>query len=273
MNRMPGATWSARLRRPRNPLFPAWLVALLALVAVSGPAGAALAGTLSILETARWARVEHVYDGDTFRTARGEKVRLLGINAPEITHGSEPGQPLGGAATRTLRALIAGKTVRLTFDRERRDTYGRLLAHVWRRDGLWVNGEMVRRGMAHAYPFVPNLREADKLLALEREARKNRRGIWATPRFAVLDAARISRANVGQFRLVRGRVTRLLGRGTGFRLGPLAVTIPRKYRSWFQFPLPLREGHMVVVHGVIRAGRKGGLYLALHSPFDLEPNP
>ncbi len=232
------------------------------------------AGTLSVVGTSRWVRVADIFDGDTFRTAEGDKVRLLGINAPEVAHGNQPGQPLGRAATRALKELIAGRTVQLTFDRERRDAYGRLLAHVWRRDGLWVNGEMVRRGLAFAYPFVPNLQRADRLLALERKARRARRGIWAVSRFAVLDAEAVSGAHVGQFRVVRGRVQRVFRRGAGFRIGRLAVTIPRKYRSWFRLPLPVRAGQEVTVHGVIRAARSGdGLYLALHSPFDLEVTP
>jgi len=243
------------------------LVALLCCVLAETPA---TAGTLSVIETGRWVRVAWVYDGDTFRTAAGDKVRLLGINAPEIAHGNQPGQPQGVAAMQALKSLIAGRTLRLRFERERRDTYGRLLAHVWRRDGLWVNGEMVRRGMALAYPFAPNLGRAAELLALEREARRVKRGIWQTRRFAVLNANAVRLAHIGQFRLLRGRVERVFRNGAGFRLGRLTVTIPRKYRAWFRLPLTVRAGQTVIVHGVVRAGRGGGLYLALHSRFDLE---
>ncbi len=230
----------------------------------------AQAGTFSVVNESRWVRVAYIYDGDTFKTAKGERIRLLGINAPEIRHGSEPGQVMGNAATRALTSLIAGKTVRLTFDRQRRDIYGRTLAQVWLRDGTWVDGDMVRRGFAHVYTFTPNLRWAKRLIALERTARKRRLGIWNTRRFSVIPAKRVKPSDIGQFHVVTGIVSRINGRGVGFSMGHLHISVPRKYRRWFHFPLGLRAGQRVTVHGVIRAGGAGSLYLALHSPFDLE---
>jgi len=230
----------------------------------------AQAGTLSVINESRWVRVEYIFDGDTFATATGERIRLLGINAPEVTHGSEPGQIMGDAATRALKRMIAGKTVRLTFDKERRDVYGRTLAQVWRRDGTWVNGELVRLGLTHVYTFTPNLRWAEKLFELERPARQQHLGIWNTKRFSVLTADKVKKSHVGQFHVVTGAINRINRNGFGFRLARLNISIPRKYRRWFEPPTRLRIGQTVTVHGVIRAGRKGSLYLALHSPTDLE---
>jgi len=228
------------------------------------------AGTLSVVDETRWVQVEYIFDGDTFATTTGERIRLLGINAPEVTHGSERGQIMGTAATRALKSMIAGQTVRLTFDKERRDIYGRTLAQVWRHDGTWVNGEMVHLGWAHVYTFTPNLHWAEKLLALERPARKQHRGIWNTRRFSVLPANKVKKYYMKQFRVVTGTINRINRNGFGFRLAKLNISIPRKYRKWFKSPLRLRMGQTVTVHGVIRAGRSGSLYLALHSPTDLE---
>jgi len=230
----------------------------------------AQAGTLSVIGETRWVQVAYVYDGDTFKTTRGEKVRLLGINTPEITHGSEPGQIMGDAATQGLKSLLAGQTVRLAFDKERRDVYGRTLAQVYLRNGTWVNGEMVRLGLAHVYTFTPNLRWAERLLELERPARKQHLGIWNTKRFSVVSAGKVKTSHIGQFHVVTGEINRINRNGFGFRLAELNISIPRKYRSWFRYPPRLRMGQTVTVRGVIRAGRKGSLYLALHSPFDLE---
>jgi len=230
----------------------------------------AQAGTLSVIGETRWVQVTRVYDGDTFTTARGEKVRLLGINTPEITHGSEPGQIMGDAAMQGLTSLIAGKTVRLGFDKERIDTYGRTLAQVWLRNGTWVNGEMVRLGLAHVYTFTPNLRWAEKLLELERPARKQHLGIWNTKRFSVVSADKVKKSRIGQFHVITGPVKRINRNGFGFRLAGLNISIPRKYRPWFRYPPRLRMGQTITVRGVVRAGREGSLYLALHSPFDLE---
>jgi len=229
----------------------------------------AFSGTLSIVSHDRWVSVGRVLDGDTFRTTQGEKIRLLGINTPEIAHTSSPAQPLGYQATNALRHLIAGKTVRLTFDTQRKDAYGRTLAHVYLRNGLWVNGELVRLGMAHVYTFTPNLRRAGRLLALERQARQARLGIWQSGRFKMLNANQVRTAYLGQFRVVKGRITKLRRNHMAFRVGTLNVSIPRKYRAWFRPPPRLHVGDTVVVHGVIRAA-PSGLYLALHTPFDLE---
>jgi len=233
----------------------------------------AQAGTFSVISEARWVRIVYVYDGDTVKTAKGERIRLLGINAPEITHRSKPGQVMGNEATQALKPMVMGKTVRLTFDRERRDIYGRTLAQIWLRDGTWVNGEMVRRGFAHVYTFPPNLRWTKRLIALERPARQQRLGIWNTKRFAVLPADNIKLSHLGQFHVVTGTINRINRNRFGFRLAKLNISIPRKYRKWFTPPPHLRVGQRVVVHGVIRAGRPGSLYLALHSPFDLELTP
>lgn len=239
-----------------------WALCAFLLSAASAPAA-----SVNVLAAGEWARVKHVIDGDTFITSKNEHVRLLGINAPEIAHDDEPGEPLGEMARAWLQKRVQGRLVQLVFDVQRRDGYGRLLAQVFLRDGSWVNGELVARGLAHVYTFEPNHRFAARLLALEEQARKARRGIWRTGRFAVVDARRVGRRMIGQYRVVQGIVQR--PRRWRFRLGRLVVSIPRKARGWFEGPPRLREGMHVEVRGVIRMGRKGTLYLAVHSPWDL----
>ncbi len=233
-------------------------------------------GTLSIVSDERWVQVAKVFDGDTFLTERGMRVRLLGINTPEVAHESKPGEPMGEAARQALRRQIEGRIVRLRFDRERKDRYGRTLAQVWRRDGTWVNAWLVEQGYAHVYTFAPNVRWSEALLALERRAIAKRRGIWRTQRFALLDAESVDSRHIGQFRVVEGVVGRRLDRrGWVFRLGRLRVSVPRRYRKWFTEPPALEhEGEMARLRGRIRAGRDGSsLYLALHLPQDLEWRP
>ncbi len=130
--------------------------------------------------------VVHVDDGDTIDVrigARVERVRYIGIDAPEVAHepgGGRPGH--GGArgghgAARLNAALVVGRVVELELDVEARDRYGRLLAYVWVGDTL-VNAELIRRGYARAMPIAPNLRYAGRFAALESEARAERRGLW-----------------------------------------------------------------------------------------------
>jgi len=227
------------------------------------------AGTLSVISRDIWVNVDKVYDGDTFRTKDGEKVRLLGINAPEVTHGTEPGQPFGREAKQALQQIIGGKIVRLKQDIEHRDMYGRLLAQVYLENGHWVNGDMTEGGYAFVYTFTPNLRWAPALLRLEKKARSKKLGIWNSSRFRMLSSKNIGRRHIGQFRLVEGRAANPAKNGFGFRLGRLHISIPRKYRAYFRTPAQPHAGQRVIVRGTIRSSA-GKLYLALHSPFDLE---
>ncbi len=228
----------------------------------------AYAGTLSWLGSERWVTVQKVYDGDTFQTRHGEKVRLLNINTPEIQHRDTQAQVGGNAASLALKKLILGKQVRLTFDQQKKDKYGRSLAHVWMRDGLWVNQYLIEQGYAHVYIFEPNTRLVQKLLESEHQAQKERRGIWASSRFKVLDSKYLSARVIGQFRVVHGRVDSI--KKWAFQTGKLHVSIPRKVRKIFQKPPALQQGQMITVRGKVRVSKRGKLFLALYSPFDLE---
>lgn len=120
------------------------------------------------------ARVERVVDGDTVALADGRRVRLLGINTPE------KGEPLYEEAAATLRELVQGQEVTLEFDEERKDQYDRTLAYLFKGE-LFVNGELVRRGLAYCFTWAPNTAHEDDFISLQRDARAARRGLWALP--------------------------------------------------------------------------------------------
>lgn len=166
--------------------------------------------------------------------------------------------------------MVEGKVVRLSFDQRKRDDYGRLLAQVYLRDGRWVNGLLVQKGLAYVYTFSPNFRWAAPLLRLERQARAANLGIWSIPRFRILRAEEVRRQHVGQFRLVRGRVQWIDRKHRTFRIGRLIVSIPRRHLPYFPHRLKLRKGQEVIVRGVVCISKDGTLYLPLHTPFDLE---
>jgi len=227
------------------------------------------AGTLSWLTQERWVTVKHVTDGDTFKTAAGEKVRLLGINTPEVRHDTSPAEPFGDQAKKALKRLVLGRQVRLTFDKEKQDQYGRTLAHVYLRDGTWVNAAMVRQGLAHVYTFVPNIRKAADLIAIEQEAIRAGRNMWSHKRWRVLSPRQLRPSMLGQFRLVRGVVTKVGKRGWSFSLDKLAVTVPKKYRRGFGKKPMLRPGMQVLVRGRLRMSRKNKWFLSVHTPSDV----
>ena len=239
-----------------------WFTLLLLTAAVAD------AGSLSVVGKSRWVEVGSIIDGDTFRSRSGEKIRLLGINTPEIAHDNQPSQPFGPQAKRQLSQLISGKTVRLQLDRERKDRFGRTLAQIYLRDGSWINELLVKDGLAYTYTFAPNFRWTKALLKAETEARRAMRGIWKSEAFRVVDAVDVNRRQIGEFRLIRGYIQRV--EKWRFQLGKVTVTVPRSARKWFEnYQIP-QHGQRVIVRGQLRTNANGTLFLALHSPYDLE---
>lgn len=139
------------------------------------------------------ATVERVVDGDTVvvrfddggRRRRAD-VRYLGVDAPESVHPRQPVGCFGPAAARVNRAWVAGRRVRLRFDRERIDHYGRLLAALtpegWRRS---VSERLVAEGYARVLTIAPNGATAARLQRLQQGARRARRGLWRACRDAL----------------------------------------------------------------------------------------
>jgi micrococcal nuclease len=126
------------------------------------------------------AIVLHVDDGDTIDVridGHIERIRYIGIDAPEVAHDGVGAAPGGEAAAQLNRILVAGRRVRLELDRETRDRYGRLLAYVWIDDTM-VNLEMIRRGYARALTIKPNVRYARRIARAEAIARDARLGLW-----------------------------------------------------------------------------------------------
>jgi len=125
-------------------------------------------------------QVAQVIDGDTLRLASGERVRLIGVNAPEVHHPTRGQEPFGPEATQCLKDIPGGKKVRLEIGVEPRDRYKRLLAHVYTKDGVYVNAELLRRGCAMLFVIGANAGGPLNELATAQDiARKAKRGVWA----------------------------------------------------------------------------------------------
>ncbi|MDX9948066.1 MAG: thermonuclease family protein [Bacteroidales bacterium] len=127
--------------------------------------------------------VARIVDGDTFwiddGSEKGMKVRLTGVDAPETRNSrNKVKTAFGNESTRYLTDLIAGKMVRLEYDIDTLDQYGRTLAYVYLEDGTFVNASMVRNGYATVMTTPPNVRYADTFVELAQKARKRNRGLW-----------------------------------------------------------------------------------------------
>ncbi len=125
--------------------------------------------------------VAAVTDGDSFRCTDERRVRLLLLDAPEMSQ-----RPFGTRSRDALRRVLArGDTAWLEFDVQREDRYGRTLAHVWTAavGGTHVNLQQARDGWAVAVVFPPNVRHIEAVRAAVADARRARRGLWTDDSF------------------------------------------------------------------------------------------
>lgn len=127
-------------------------------------------------------RVVRVIDGDTIEVCcigwKRESVRYIGINTPETQHPAKGVEAYGKEAAGANLKLVAGKTVHLEFDVQRRDQYGRLLAYVYLEDGTFVNAWLVEHGYAQVMTVPPNVKYEELFLKLQQKARAASRGLW-----------------------------------------------------------------------------------------------
>lgn len=120
---------------------------------------------------------EHYADGDSFRCRDGRRVRLLGIDAPELDQGEGP-----TSRASLERLMPRGRAVRLETDVQPEDRHGRTLAYAWTDAGM-VNEAQVRAGMATLLTYAPNVRHVARLRAAQDAARRERAGLWASDAF------------------------------------------------------------------------------------------
>lgn len=123
---------------------------------------------------AQTVKVKRVVDGDTYILATGEKVRMIGIDAPEMS------TYFGNDAKKHLKELIQGKTVRIKADVMNRDKdrYGRLLRYTYL-NNQDINQKMVCDGYAIAYTRF-KFNKKTKYIYCQKSATENKQGMWAT---------------------------------------------------------------------------------------------
>ena len=139
---------------------------------------AILSHFVSLYLIAQDVKVKRVIDGDTFEAEDGEKIRLLGVDCPELAHFGKPAEYFGKESTEFSRQNLEGKTVKLVKDslNKDRDKYGRLLRYVYinKQDFSWL---LIEEGYGYALTTYP-ISKRDEYERAQNDAREGRRGVW-----------------------------------------------------------------------------------------------
>jgi len=177
-------------------------------------------GRLPLVDVAR------VIDGDTLRLADGRSIRLIGINTPELGRDGRRAEPYAVAAQRRLQALVNASDGRvgLVVGRERKDRYGRVLAHAYDVNGINLEASLLAEGLGFMVALAPNTALVACHQRAEQHGRHERLGVWRklTPRSP-------QSLRQGGFTLIDARVARVERNRGGYWLemdGPLVVHIP-----------------------------------------------
>lgn len=216
--------------------------------------------------------VAKIHDGDTVRLTDGRDLRFIAINTPEMARDSRPAQPLAEVAKQHLEALLADdKTLQLRYDAERKDHYGRLLAHPFLSDGRNLSRQLIQAGQGFHITVPPNLLFLECYQQAEATARRQQRGLWQLPIYQPQQAHSLA-ANTAGFLRVTGRVSRIgesrtaywLNLGRGF-----ALRLPKKDIGYFPFAPDSLKNKTLTVRGWVYS-RHGELRMNLRHPASIE---
>ncbi len=167
---------------------------------------------------------KRVIDGDTLDLADGRRVRLIGINAPEMGRDGQPSEPYAQAARRELQRLVSGSKLRIIIGAQPQDRYGRTLGHLFDARGANIEARLLMRGLGFTVGLPPNTGLLECHLQHEQHARQRDLGVWQHP--PVRRAAQVEPG----FQLVRGRIERVSRSREHVWLdmdGPLTLRLPR----------------------------------------------
>lgn len=155
------------------------------------------------------ARVSHVIDGDTVILADDRRVRLIGIDTPEIGYDGRPSDPGAIQARDFLDKILSMQhTVHLIYGHEHFDRHGRTLAHLFLTDNTNVQAALLNKGMATPLTIPPNLQFTDCYRQHAELAIRNRRGLWELPQYQPVPAEKLAGTERG-YRIITGKVRRV----------------------------------------------------------------
>ena len=162
---------------------------------------------------AQTVQVAKVIDGDTIRLSNGKLVRFIGINTPEIDHKFGNSQAFAERARDYLKSKVKRFKGRLLLlaGEEKRDRYGRLLAHIFSPTGQNIQADILLNGFGVWIVVPPNLNYMECYREYEQEARQSKSGVWGEQFRQPVDTKNLTDKNTG-FQWIRGKINRI-GKG------------------------------------------------------------
>jgi len=222
-----------------------------------------------------WGKVDRVVDGDTIHLDDKRKVRLIGINTPEIGYQGKPSKAFAQQARKALLKLLKGtKSIGLYYDKDKRDRYQRLLAYVILADGRSVQESLLAQGLAHSIVVPPNDQQIHCFRKIEDYARKSGAGLWQLTENQLWSARDLPKKAKG-YHLVSGYISKYSESRKSIYLKlteQLSIRIAKKDKPFFSnLNLKYLSGKKVTVRGWVNTyQRRQSIHV--RSSFDLIVN-
>ena len=251
----------------------ACITILAVLLAVAAPVGADDYPECHRAQYDTRAGVRYVIDGDTVILDDNRRLRLIGIDTPELGHGGNPDQPYARQARDYLIMLLHGQhdQIYIAYDQERFDTYQRTLGHIFLPDGTNIESLILARGLATPLVIPPNLGFLDCYRMQAQTAIDQRIGIWKLPQYQPQPVAALAGTERG-FRIIRGKITHIgrssssvwldMGRVLGLRI------VKNDLPYFAKLDLDSLTGRTVEARGKLYR-RNGQLRIRIRHPADI----
>jgi len=241
------------------------------------------------------AIVKWVYDGDTLlvtdlKGKNKRKIRVIGIDTPEVKHHQQKAQLYGAKAREELRVLLKGNSfdgvsddssnnayqIFLEFDKEKYDRYKRLLAHVYLANGMNISEWLLQRGFAKTLIIPPNVKHVGCYKKAERQAQRQKLRLWKLESNQIKTVQDLKSRSKGYVRL-RGKVSRIKKQKKTLILElesqskkPVRIRIKKKNLRYFKAIEPDKlVAQEVIVSGVLKY-KKGKRTITLNHSSQLE---
>ncbi len=229
------------------------------------------------------AIVKWVYDGDTLlvtdRNGKNKrKIRVIGIDTPEVKHHQQKAQLYGAKAREELRVLLKDENYQifLEFDKEKYDRYKRILAHVYLANGKSISEWLLQRGFAKTLIIPPNVKHAECYKNAERLAQQQKLRLWKLKSNHVKTPQELKSRSKGYVRL-KGKIAHIIKQKKTLVLElesnskkPIQLRIRKKNLRYFKGIDPDRLiAQEVIVSGILK-NKKGKRTITLNHSSQLE---